>query len=171
MAKRAVAKPIVKNTRLVLSGGMHITLNELPKQAATSLAISLTRSQLLKPSGEVQDDESIDNMTDQERIEMITSSMALVDTILVEDGVLEVELPKESDWLYALLRKNYVRAGVNARDLAMLDNVNIPYERLDKALLGFLYVRFKGIQDDSDFTAILGAAFAGNEEVIEEAKE
>lgn len=142
---------------VTLSSGIKIVLNDLPAQAQQNLILSLTRSQLVTEDGSTIDPNAIDDMSDAARLQLITGIMDIVDTILVEDGVLDVKLPKDGKWLRKLMRKSYVRESLQYEDLKDVYN--------DEDLQKFLYVRYVGIQNDDDFNMILNATLMKGIEV------
>lgn len=146
-----MARPkALKKNQIKLSSDIVITLNDLAPQAAQNLALGLTKSQLMKGDGTVINPDDIDSMTDVDRFQLIDGVMRVVKTILLEDDVLEVELPKDKKWLRKLMRKSYVVDDLNNEDIQDV------YD--DEELQRYLYVRWVAIQGDEDFNSILNAS-------------
>lgn len=129
--------------KVLLSSDIGLTFNPLPEAMAQDLVLSLLRKKLIDGDGNIVTDG--DDSSSQ--VELLDTIMNMVQDILLEEGVVEVTLPRGKKWLRGLLRKSYVKETLSKADI---DNAE-----KDPELQKFLYIRYIAIQDVSDYNVIL----------------
>jgi hypothetical protein len=135
---------------------VEVKVRPLNAMLARDLVLNLTKSQLMKEDGTVIDTENIEELDQLTQVKLIDNIMDIVDTILLESGVVEVTLPK-TKWIETLWRRKYVRD--NLKDLGI---TTLAEAKADRDIKVFLYVRYIAMTGDDDFNKILNAALLTN---------